>query len=161
MRSTWLLSGLLALLAVIPASAQQTAPADQTTQASAAAPADPTPAAAPADPAPAATPAPAQAPTTPPAASTPPVWSLGPVDFSGTLDMGYTFNFNHPRPNTWTCPSFTCFSSDNSNEPNYLYNFNDKGNAFNLNFVKLGMSHSPDPSGFRIRFGVRGDDVAN
>jgi hypothetical protein len=147
MRSIWLLSGLLALLAVIPASAQQSssAPADQTTQASAAAPADPAPAA---TPAPQATQTPAPA-ATPAAAPAPPVWSLGPIDFAGTVDGYYGFNFNHPQPDRL----FSDGTGGNSGAANYLYNFDIPTNQFSLNMVKLGMSHQPDPVGFEFDIG--------
>ena len=144
MRSIWLSSCLLALLAALPASAQQTgspAAADQTAQASApdqaTQPGQTTQASA----APAADPAPAaQATTPPPAPASPPVWSLGPIDFSGAIDGYYSFNFNHPR----------FFESGNGGEQNILYNFNIPTNQFSLSFLKLGMSHTADPVGFEF-----------
>ena len=115
MRPIWLLSGLLGLLAAIPAvppSRAVPAPADQTLQASTAAPA------APASDTAAAQDAGAQAPAAAaPAAAAPPTWSVGPIDFSGTIDGYYGFNFNHPRPTA------LFGAGGNGGEANYLYNF--------------------------------------
>lgn len=88
MRSISLLSCLLGLCLVLPASGQESssaAPA-QTTQASAAAPQAPD----------------SQAPAAAAPAAAAPVWSAGPIDFSGEVDAYYNWNFNHPadRANT-------------------------------------------------------------
>ena len=85
-------------------------------------------------------PAPAQAPApgaaAAPAAPPPPPWSVGGIDFSGLVDGYYSFNFNHP-----------------ANQTNGLYNFDTAANQFNLNMVKLSMSHAADPIGFQVDFG--------
>jgi hypothetical protein len=93
------------------------------------------PAAAPAAPAqaPAAAPAPA-------APAAPPTWSVGPLDLSGFIDGYYSFNFN--RPNT----------TDDNDQINQLYNFNDKTDQFELSAAKLTLAHSPDPVGADVDF---------
>jgi hypothetical protein len=108
-----------------PAPAPAPASAQTTTTASASTPDQTTPAA---------TPAPAAAPT----------WSVGPIDFAGEVDGYYSFNFNHPRLGN---------NFSGSNQQNYLYNFDVPANQFSLNYVKLGMSHMPDPVGFEFDIG--------
>lgn len=74
------------------------------------------------------------APATPPPA--PPTWSVGPINFSGAVDAYYQYNAQHPGSMT-----------------SGLYNFDDKTNQFNLQLLKLAMSHDPDPIGFRVDLG--------
>ncbi len=77
----------------------------------------------------------AAAPATPQAGAAP-TWSVGPIDFSGAVDGYYTYNANHPASMT-----------------NGLYNFNTKANQFGLSLLKLAMSHTADPVGFRVDLG--------
>jgi len=65
------------------------------------------------------------------------IWTVGKVDFSGTAAVYYSFNNNHPDAGL-----------------NQLYNFNDKTNQFDLNLLKLTVSHDPDPIGFRLDIGL-------
>jgi hypothetical protein len=97
-------------------------------------PADATPAA------PAAAPQAPAAPPAAPAAPAAPTWSVGPLDLSGFIDGYYSFNFN--RPNT----------TDDYDQINQLYNFNDKTDQFELSAAKLTLSHSPDPVGADVDF---------
>src|ERR1700730_7017490 len=124
MRSVCLLSCLLGLLLVLPASGQQTSatPPDKAEQASAA------PAAAPDSPAPAQD---SQAPAAAPAAA--PTRSGGPIDFSGEGDGYYHWHFNHP-----------------ANRQTGLSNFAIPANQFSLEAIELGLAHSPDPIGFEV-----------
>src|SRR5271157_4429982 len=103
-------------------------PASAQSQAPAATPTPATPAAAPSaqNAAPAATPE-----------ASPPTWSIGPIDFSGLVDGYFDFNANHPASMT-----------------NQLYNFDTKANQFSLNMAKLSMSHTADPVGFQVDFGI-------
>jgi hypothetical protein len=125
MRSICLLSCLLGLLLVLPASGQQTSAAppdkDKTEQASAAAAAAPD------------GPAPAQDSQAPAAA---PTWSVGPIDFSGAVDAYYGWNFNHP-----------------ANRQTGLANFAIPTNQFSLNMIEIGLAHTPDPIGFEVDLG--------
>jgi hypothetical protein len=129
MRSISLLSCLLGLVLVLPASGQQASPAatDQTVQASAAAAADAAPATA----------APAQDTQAPAATSAAaPTWSVGPIDFSGEVDAYYQWNFNHP-----------------ANRQTGLANFAIPANQFSLEAIELGLAHTPDPIGFEVDLG--------
>jgi len=62
------------------------------------------------------------------------------MDLSGFIDGYYSFNFN--RPNT----------TDDYDQLNQLYNFNDKTDQFELSAAKLTLNHSPDPIGARVDF---------
>jgi hypothetical protein len=109
--------------------AADTAAAVSTSADTAAPAADATAVAEPQTAAPAAAPAPA-------APAAPPTWSVGPIDFSGLVDGYYSFNANHPNPNT-----------------NQLRNFDYDANSFSLNMIKLSLSHTADPVGFRVDLG--------
>jgi len=83
---------------------------------------------------------PAQAPAAPAAPAPAPTWSVGPMDVSGFIDGYYSFNFN--RPNT----------TDEYDQINQLYNFNDKTDQFELSAAKLTLNHDPDPVGAHVDF---------
>lgn len=85
-----------------------------------------------------ASPAPAEPAAVPaaPQGSAPPTWSAGPINFSGAVDIYYTYNANHPASMT-----------------NGFYNFNSEANQFDLNLLKIALSHDADPVGFRIDLG--------
>jgi hypothetical protein len=65
-----------------------------------------------------------------------PTWSVGPINFSGAIDGYYTWNNNHPASMT-----------------SGLYNFNSQANQFDLNLLKIALSHDADPVGFRVDLG--------
>ena len=56
------------------------------------------------------------------------------------IDGYYSFNFN--RPNT----------TDDYDQLNQLYNFNDKTDQFELSAAKLTLNHDPDPIGAHVDF---------
>jgi len=58
------------------------------------------------------------------------------IDFLGMVDGYYSFNNNHPVPSI-----------------NQLYNFDDLTNQWDLNLLKLTVSHDPAPIGFRFDLG--------
>ncbi len=62
------------------------------------------------------------------------------MDLSGFIDGYYSFNFN--RPNT----------TDEYDQINQLYNFNDKTDQFELSAAKLTLNHDPDPIGAHVDF---------
>src|SRR6185437_16661428 len=70
----------------------------------------------------------------PPAKS---MWTVKGINFSGMVDVYYSFNNNHPGGGF-----------------NQLYDFNDKTDQFDLNLIKLSVSHDPDPIGFRVDLGL-------
>lgn len=70
----------------------------------------------------------------PPAKS---MWTVKGINFSGMVDVYYSFNDNHPGSGS-----------------NQLYDFNDKTDQFDLNLIKLTVSHDPAPVGFRVDLGL-------
>ena len=64
-------------------------------------------------------------------------WTFDGIAFSGMVDGYYSFNDNHPSPTF-----------------NTLYNFDDKTNQWDLNMLKMTVSHDPDPVGFRLDLGL-------
>ncbi len=60
----------------------------------------------------------------------------GGIDFSGFVDGYYAFNNNHPQSGF-----------------DQLYNFDDRGNQWDLNLAKLTINHDPAPIGFRVDVG--------
>ncbi len=62
------------------------------------------------------------------------------MDLSGFIDGYYSFNFN--RPNT----------TEDYDQLNQLYNFNDKTDQFELSAAKLTLNHDPDPIGAHVDF---------
>jgi len=65
------------------------------------------------------------------------MWTVKGINFSGMVDVYYSFNNNHPGGGF-----------------NQLYDFNDKTDQFDLNLIKLSVSHDPDPIGFRVDLGL-------
>jgi hypothetical protein len=60
----------------------------------------------------------------------------GGIDISGFVDGYYTFNNNHPNSGF-----------------DQLYNFDDRGDQWDLNLAKLTLSRDPAPVGFRVDVG--------
>jgi hypothetical protein len=61
---------------------------------------------------------------------------VGGIDISGFVDGYYTFNNNHPNSGF-----------------DQLYNFDDRGDQWDLNLAKLTLSRDPAPVGFRVDVG--------